>query len=375
MTAAHQIDEGGLGPRIEALPGFAAVAEAVRSAGVGAWVVGGAVRDSLLGLAAGANLDVVVDCDPLVLAERLAGDVRHHERFNTATVYLPDASIDLAMVRGESYPEPGALPVVHSATLEEDLARRDFSVNALAVGVSRPGTLIDSHGGRDDLAAGLVRVLHERSFIDDPTRALRAARYAARLDLDIEPQTLTLLLDSDFTTVSADRIDGELERLAAEPQPERALALLAEWGLVSVEAAEINAFGAAARLAGEARWRGSADLGRLLVEIVRGDLYERSNQLAAGDPATASAAVDLAANRGGEEILLARALGGEWLDRYVDEWRGVKLEISGDDLLAEGIPQGPAIGRGLEAALRAKLDAGVASREDELRIALEAART
>jgi tRNA nucleotidyltransferase (CCA-adding enzyme) len=245
----------------------------------------------------------------------------------------------------------------------------------MAVPVSQPGGLIDHHGGRDDLAAGLVRVLHGRSFIDDPTRALRAARYAARLDLEIEPQTLTLLLDSDFSTVSADRIDGELERLAAEPHPERALALLAEWGLVAIEPAEIRAFGAAARLAGEARWRGSADLGRLLVEMVRGDLYARSSDLGAAEPATASAAVDLAANRGGEEILLARALGGEWLDRYVDEWRGVKLEISGDDLLAAGIPQGPAIGHGLEASLRAKLDAGVASREDELRIALEAART
>ncbi len=374
LTTTRQIDEGGLGPRIEALPGFAAVADAAGPAGVNAWIVGGAVRDSLLGMAGGANLDVVVDCEPLVLAERLAGDVRHHERFNTATVYLADASVDLAMARAESYPQPGSLPVVRSAPLEADLARRDFTVNTLAVAVADPGTLIDNHGGLADLGDGILRVLHDRSFIDDPTRALRAARYAARLDLELEPTTLELVLNADFSTVSADRVDNELERLAAETRPEHGLALLADWGLVAVATAEMRAFGAAAALATEPRWRGSADLGRLLIELVRGDLAARATALAALDPATASAGVDLAANRSGEELMLARAMGGAWLDRYVDQWRDVRLEITGDDLLAAGIPQGPSIGHGLKAALRARLDGDASSREDELRIALEVAR-
>jgi tRNA nucleotidyltransferase (CCA-adding enzyme) len=373
LTPEREIDERGLATRIEALPGFAHVSEAAERAGLEAWAVGGAVRDSLLALDGGPNLDVVVAGDPVALARELGGEVRAHERFNTAIAYLPDCSVDIAMARAETYPSPGALPEVRPAGIDEDLERRDFTVNALAVPLGDPGAVIDHHGGRGDLQAGLLRVLHDGSFVDDPTRALRAARYAARLGFEVEPVTLAQLVEADLTTVSTDRVDSELERLAAEPQPARALRLLHEWDLLALDDAEIEAFGAAAELAGEARWRGSADLGRLLVDLVRGDLAARA-RLLVEEPASASAGVEQAGGRPGEELLLARALGGDWLDRYVDEWRGVRLAISGDDLLAAGIPQGPAIGRGLAAALRAKLDHGATLRDDELRIALEAAR-
>jgi tRNA nucleotidyltransferase (CCA-adding enzyme) len=374
MTPEREIDEGGLAARIEAMPGFAAVSAAAERTGLEVWVVGGAVRDSLLVAGAAApNLDVAVAGDPAALAEQLGGEVRVHERFNTATAYLSEGSIDVAMARSESYPRPGALPEVRPAGIDDDLARRDFTVNALAVSLSDPGAVIDRHGGREDLRAGVLRVLHDDSFVDDPTRALRAARYAARLGLDVEPVTLGQLVASDLSTVSTDRVDGELERLAAEPEPARALRLLHDWDLLALEDEEINAIAEAARLAGEPRWRGSADLGRLLVELVRGDLAARARVLS-DDPGSASAAVEQAGGRSGEEMLLARALGGHWLDRYVDEWRGVRLEISGDDLIAAGIPQGPAIGRGLAAAMRAKLDGGATARSDELGIALDAAR-
>lgn len=365
---------GDLAARIEALPGFGDLAAAAGRAGIDAWLVGGAVRDAVIGAATLPNLDVAVTGEPDLLATELGGEVRRHERFGTATVYLAAGSVDIAMTRAESYARPGALPAVRPADLDSDLARRDFTVNAFAVPVGDPGALIDRHGGLDDLEAGVLRVLHDRSFIDDPTRALRAARYAARLDLEVEPATLARLLDTDFSTVSADRVDGELERLAAEPGPARALGLLCGWGLVAMESADIRAFAAATALASESRWRGSADLGRLLIGLVRGDLGARAGELASADPASASAAVDVAGGRSGEELLLARALGADWLDSYIDRWRGVRLEISGADLLAAGVPQGPAIGYGLEAALRAKLDGGVASRDDELRIALAAAR-
>jgi tRNA nucleotidyltransferase (CCA-adding enzyme) len=373
LTPERDIDEPGLAARIEALPGFAEVSAGAERAGLRAWVVGGAVRDSLLALDGGPNLDVVVAGDPVALARELGGEVRVHERFNTATAYLPQGSIDIAMARTETYSRPGALPDVRPAGIEEDLARRDFTVNALAVALAEPATVIDRHGGRDDLRAGQLRVLHDRSFTDDPTRALRAARYAARLGFEVEPVTLAQLVEADLGTVSTDRVDGELERLAAEPQPGRALVLLHDWDLVVLDEAEIEAFAAAADLARDPRWRGSADLGRLLVGLVRGELVERARALAT-DPGSASAGVELAKRRSGEELLLARALGGEWLDRYVDEWRGVRLEISGEDLMAAGIPQGPAIGRGLTAALRGKLDGDAATRADELRIALDAAR-
>jgi tRNA nucleotidyltransferase (CCA-adding enzyme) len=373
LTVRREIDEAGLAARIEALAGFASVAEAAARSGVEAWIVGGAVRDSLLAVPGGPNLDVVVAGDPLELASELGGEVRRHERFATATVYLPEGSIDLAMARAESYAHPGALPDVRPAGIDEDLARRDFTVNALAVAVAAPGSVIDLHGGLGDLAAGLLRVLHDASFADDPTRALRAARYAARLGVGVEARTLALLRDADLSTVSADRVEAELERLAAESEPARALSLLVEWDLIAIAPADIEAFGVAVELAGQPRWRGSADLGRLLIDLLGADLGRRARELA-DDPSSASAGVELAAGRSGEELLLARAYGAEWLDRYVDEWRGVRLEISGDDLLAAGVAQGPAVGHGLAAALRAKLDGDAVTREDELRIALDAAR-
>lgn len=373
MTPAHEIDEAGLAARIEALPGFEAVAATVERAGVDAWVVGGAVRDSLLADVGGLNLDVVVGGDALALAGELGGEVRLHERFGTATVYLPEASIDVTMARAETYAHPGALPEVRPASIEDDLARRDFTVSALAVAVGDPGAVLDRHGGLDDLRAGVLRILYDRSFVDDPTRALRAARYASRLDLEVEQRTMELLSETDLATVSSDRIDGELERLAAEAEPAKGLRLLADWGLLAIDPAEIEAFGAAAELSREERWRGAADLGALLIGLVRGGLDVRARRLRE-DPGPASAAVELAGGRSGEELLLARALGAAWLDRYVDEWRGVRLEISGEDLLQAGIPQGPAIGHGLQAALAAKLDGGVESRADELRIALDVAR-
>jgi Asp-tRNA(Asn)/Glu-tRNA(Gln) amidotransferase A subunit family amidase len=102
------------------------------------------------------------------------------------------------MARSETYPRPGALPEVRPAGIDEDLARRDFTVSALAVPLADPGALIDHHGGVDDLRAGLLRVLHDRSFVDDPTRALRAARYAARLGFAVEAMTLAQLVEADL---------------------------------------------------------------------------------------------------------------------------------------------------------------------------------
>src|SRR5690606_25329122 len=115
------------------------------------------------------------------LAARLGATTAEHERFGTAKVVLEGHEVDLAGARRETYPEPGALPVVEPAdSIEQDLARRDFTINAMALSLDDPAEPIDPHGGAADLDAGLLRVLHPGSFADDPTRALRAARYAAR---------------------------------------------------------------------------------------------------------------------------------------------------------------------------------------------------
>ena len=150
------------------------------------FLVGGAVRDLALGREDRPDLDVAVEGDVAELAGRLGGEVVHHDRFRTAIVRSGDLRVDLAATRAETYSSPGALPEVEPARLDEDLARRDFTVNAMAVPLFGQPQLIDPHGGFADLESSLLRVLHSDSFSDDPTRVLRGARYGARLGLDLD---------------------------------------------------------------------------------------------------------------------------------------------------------------------------------------------
>ncbi|HMO57251.1 MAG TPA: CBS domain-containing protein [Roseiflexaceae bacterium] len=223
----------------------AAVAE---QRGTAIYIVGGVVRDMLLGRRRG-DLDLVVEGDAIGLAAELArrrgGRVRGHAQFGTATLELTapmvgvPLSLDFVMARTEFYERPSALPDVEAASLRHDLHRRDFTINTLAVCLnpSRYGRLYDFYGGRRDLQRGLVRVLHNLSFIDDPTRVLRAARLAARLGFTIEPRTRALINDAVeqeiFRRTTPQRIVHEICLLLAEPEPERALSLLIEQGVVA----------------------------------------------------------------------------------------------------------------------------------------------
>ena len=188
------------------LPGVpSALLEELRSAALDERIkalalVGGAVRDALLqerqrrawhGL---ADLDLVVEGDAAVLAAALlrrAGPERishwiEHGRFGTVSLRLDGEPLDLATARAEAYPEPGMNPVVTPGSLQADLVRRDFTINAMALDLLS-GDLVDPHGGQADLDAGLLVFLHDGSVADDPTRVIRAARYAARLDFDLSP--------------------------------------------------------------------------------------------------------------------------------------------------------------------------------------------
>lgn len=344
------------------------------------YVVGGAVRDLLLGRGR-ADLDLVVEGDAFALAARLGAEPVEHERFGTAKVELGEHEVDIAAARRETYPEPGALPEVAPAALDEDLRRRDFSVNAMAIPLTGEPRLIDPYDGRADLEARLLRVLHPGSFGDDPTRALRAARYAARLGFGLEPETERLLRAADLETISADRRRAELLRLAGEEDAVRGIELLVGWGLVPLRESEIDTgvdglqlVATVAGLLAAEPWREVASREPALLAAALGP-PGREAALAATDPQRPSDAVDLARGHDPVTLVLARALGATWLDRYVGEWHQVELEIDGGDLLSAGIPQGPALGRGLDAALRRKLDGEVAGREQELAVALEAART
>lgn len=338
------------------------------------WLVGGAVRDLLLG-GTRADLDLVVEGDAAEVAALLGAEPKSHERFGTASVDLGGVRVDVARARRETYAHPGALPEVQPASLADDLARRDFTVNAMALPLFGEAELLDPYGGTADLEAGLLRVLHARSFEDDPTRALRAARYTARLGLRLDDETAKLLSGADLGSVSEDRVDAELRRLLAEQSAPEALTFLADWGLAGVDDGAPDRVRSARALLADPDWSGVVDPDRFLFEAARptDDSRRAVAALSRGAPGRPSAAVAALAPASGLQLAMARIGGAEWLDRWAREWRGVALEIDGEDLLEAGVAQGPAVGRGLEAALAAKLDGEISTREEELRVAVAAA--
>lgn len=209
------------------------------------YLVGGCVRDGVLNGAIKSvekDVDLVVEADARRLAEtcvrRWGGSFEVFDRFGTVRVRLGSGfRVDIARARTETYPRPGALPVVRPATLALDLGRRDFSINAMAVRLTSKGAgpLIDFHGGAADLKARLVRVLHKESFSDDPTRLYRAARYAGRLGFHLDPGTRALAEAAVRARLPArlsrERFRQELIRILEEKNPLPALKLLKAWGL------------------------------------------------------------------------------------------------------------------------------------------------
>jgi tRNA nucleotidyltransferase (CCA-adding enzyme) len=337
------------------------------------YLVGGAVRDLLLGRP-GADVDLVVVGDATALATRLGGAEVEHERFGTVKAEVEGHEVDIASARTETYPEPGALPVVAPAqSIEVDLARRDFTINAMAIPLAGEPRLIDPYGGEGDLERGLLRVLHPRSFEDDPTRAIRAARYAARFGFTLEPETDRLMRRADLATVSADRRRAELERLAAEPTGRVAFGLLAGWGLIDLRRGGLELVAAVEELLKTPHWAELVSREQALVAAALGP--EGAEQvLASMWPPKPGEGVEVAERRDPIELILARAMGADWLDHYLTVWSKVELEIDGNDLLEAGVPQGPAIGRGLQAARQKRLEGEIVNRDHELAVALEAAR-
>ncbi|MGN6257691.1 MAG: CCA tRNA nucleotidyltransferase [Solirubrobacterales bacterium] len=336
------------------------------------YLVGGAVRDLLLGEPK-ADLDLAVEGEVGALADRLGAITAEHERFGTVKADVDGHEVDLVSLRTETYPEPGALPVVSRAqSVEEDLARRDFTINAMAIPLQGEPRLVDPYGGKRDLDEGLLRVLHDRSFADDPTRAIRAARYASRFGFALEPKTEELIRKTDLTTVSADRRRAELERLAAEENAREGFRLIGEWGLIDLRPNGLQLMQAVAELLRAPHWAEEVPRERALVAAALGPAGAEEVLASMWKPRPGEG-VQLAERRDPVELILARAMGANWLDSYLTGWRKIKLEIDGDDLIDAGIEQGPAIGRGLRAARHQKLEGEIAGREEELAAALAAA--
>lgn len=396
--------------RLHALPTAPALLEAL-PAEPAVHLVGGAVRDLLLG-GAPPDLDLVVEGDAIALArelaERMGGTVTAYEQFGTATVSAGDRAYDLACARRERYSKPGALPEVEAAGLDEDLQRRDFTVNAMAVSLTpgREGELQCVEGALEDLADRRLRILHDRSFVDDPTRLLRLARYAARLGFEPGSQTSKLAVNAvmggALATVSGARIGRELLLLLGEPGALDGLDWCHRLGLLRALSPDLDcdrelAGGALALLPADGRadllllaacsrrmgdrelreWLDHLELSareRERVATAAQDAPGYAERLQGIPDVRPSQLAELLRGRPVEVVALAGALGpAEPVRRWLEETRYVELEIDGQDLVAAGVPEGPELGRALDQALRRKLDGELAGREAELEAALAAA--
>jgi tRNA nucleotidyltransferase (CCA-adding enzyme) len=410
--------------RLRALPDRADVFEAIQAVSggwEGAYLVGGAVRDVLMGEPA-FDLDVAVEGDGIAfgraLADALGGRAVPHEKFGTAIVVLPGGDrVDVATTRTEFYDYPAALPRVEQASIRQDLFRRDFTVNALAASLKGEdfGRLVDPFGGLADLERGRVRVLHNLSFIDDPTRIFRAIRYENRYGFEMDDHTLSLAracVEMDLVgELSSARLRDELQALLSEDEVAASVRRLSELGIDRSIHAHLAADEEAVRLIAELdavrdlyapetpRWRlRLAVLARRLPPEELYDWFERL-KLRRRDAERIADAVTVAPRlralvAQADDAATIRALvrphdpdgallalagvgvppscgGRSELVRYFEELRGVRLEISGRDLAELGVTESPRVGEILDELLRRKVNGELDGRAEELAAAEE----
>jgi tRNA nucleotidyltransferase (CCA-adding enzyme) len=379
------------------------------------YLAGGAVRDLRLGRPI-ADVDLVVEADALGfakdLASRLSGSLKEYPRFATATLTLSEGStLDVAATRTERYGRPGALPAVTTGVkIEEDLGRRDFTVNAMALELSPGRRLVDPFGGEVDLERRNLRSLHGGSFLDDPTRALRAVRYANRLGFRIERATrrqIAVAVETGaFSGVSGDRMRRELRLIFEEPRRASALAAMLRLGIAhALDPALCAAASAAARVrraetlaathGPSVTWlcyllawmseSGERDAVRVSDRLGLAGAESRTLRAWAGvvarcGPGLAALPVSELSRRtrglSSDEIVAAAARlpapDRRALLAAASPSMRVRLTIRGTDLRAAGVPAGPAIGRALASTLAAREDGRIEAAQ-ELAFALRAA--
>lgn len=381
----------------------------------GVFLVGGSVRDILLGKP-GFDLDLAVEGDAIALGEKLAaalgGRLRTHDKFGTAVVSYGDGDhVDLVTARSESYRAPAALPDVEHGSLRDDLYRRDFTLNAMAVSLTGDdlGTLVDPFDGSTDLEAGRLRVLHERSFVDDPTRIFRGIRYEDRYGFRMDDETIALAREAVenglIGALSGARVREELTALLDESNVDHSIERLGELGLDKAIHPGLAADAEAARLIGRLRelddryglqvpqWRlGLAALGRNLspeaiaqwlghLKVRKGHAQQVAaavehgpeivERLQSGSP-TPAEVVAVAEPHAPDAPLFALASSDlPQLHDYFERLGDIRLEITGADLAELGLEESPRVGEILAELRRRKLNDELDGRESELAAARE----
>ncbi|MFC1871191.1 CCA tRNA nucleotidyltransferase [Chloroflexota bacterium] len=380
--------------------------------GLRLYLVGGVVRDLLLERE-NIDIDLVVEGNAIDLAhkltERKPGKITAHPRFNTAKIQWDEWSIDLATTRSETYARPGALPVVKPSSINSDLFRRDFTINAMAISLNPDdyGKLIDLYGGMADLKNGFLRTLHEKSFSDDATRILRGLRYQQRLNFQFEPATLHLLKRDIpmLDTISGDRIRHELELILKEEYPERAIRQARELEVLAKLHSSLEGNGWLGDKFKEAReltYPNPPPVGLYLAllayhltgeeieqMILRLKLPRSLAQTLRETFSIKSKIKSLAASRLAPShtyyflhgysplAITANSIASDSpvahrnIRLYLNKLRYVKPVLNGDDLKSLGIPPGPRIKEILKRLHEARLDGEATSKNDEERLVMQ----
>jgi tRNA nucleotidyltransferase (CCA-adding enzyme) len=372
------------------------------------YLVGGLVRDLLLQKTS-YDVDLVVEGDAATLALCLLPEAKAkitiHRRFNTAKLRWRQWSIDLATARRESYPKPGALPVVRPDLLKDDLQRRDFSINAMAIALNpdRFGEFIDPYRGQHDLEHKLIRVLYSTSFSDDATRIWRGIRYEQRFGFHLETGTLKLLKRSIsmLDTVSGERLRYELECILEEEQPEKALKRVAELDVMANLHPALQgdnwlkaSFAAARKLCSPERPSPALYMSLLTYRLTDAEKEQLTLKLrltraiAAAlkdtseikkrlkvltDPTLKPSQVFRQLHSCSKVAVMANLLAGDPavqtnIRLYYHKLRFIRTALNGNDLQEMGVVAGPSIREVLNRLLEARLDGEINSRQDEERL-------
>ncbi|MBT3554676.1 MAG: CCA tRNA nucleotidyltransferase [Chloroflexi bacterium] len=378
----------------------------------GVYIVGGIVRDLILDRAPG-DIDLSVVGDAKAFSQELAARIGAASpdesqfltfKIRTSGIFSDVSSIDVVTARAESYADSAALPDVSVSSIDDDLKRRDFTVNAMAISLAGSdwGTLVDPNNGFGDVMRKRIKVLHDSSFVDDPTRIFRAVRYAVRLGFKLDSRMNELISKSiaNIDRLSGTRVRNEFELVLSEPNRVEMLRMSEEIGLLAAISPGLRIGTKALQVLSEQSESDSVELPDLLAITTFGLNEDEANQVvqrfdappASGESITGNAQLakhvavldqpNLAPSEVAEilrEIPLASInayiLAGPPLPRrdklveYVEKIRFIKPEITGDDLLEIGIPQGPIIGQLIDVVRRAKLDGKVSTKQDEIELA------
>lgn len=373
------------------------------------YLVGGVVRDLMLEQP-NLDLDLVVEGNAIELAQQLKknvkGKITTHPRFNTAKLEWDNWSVDLTTARTESYEKPGALPTITPGSIDEDLGRRDFTINAMALGLNPGfyGKPIDPHSGRDDLKNKLIRVLHGNSFIDDATRIWRGLRYEQRLDFHLEKKTLSFLKrDIDMLkTISADRTRYEVECILKEQYPEKVFRRAAELGVLPHLHPSLKGDGWLAEKFEQARKLSAPEppeVGLYLALLAYPLAKEETDRFIFRlrlPKALAQILIDTATLKSKMRLLATPGLSPSGIFRllepycypamvtnsiatespaasqnihlYLTRLKDIEISLTGDDLIKMGVTTGPEIREIMEQLQKARLDGEIASKQDEMEL-------